>query len=172
MIPTRYLPCLIDRLENGGQSVDITVFRSRVGEDISRLLKQPRSLFPLRPTGAPEDNREEISAAQFPLVAESVLNYGLDLPFGTAVSPQVLEQIRVGILRSIELFEPRAANVKVALWDRAELSADRFLTPTEQKNMTGRPVFIIEADIVVGSFVEQIIFKTEFDMISGECYML
>jgi len=168
-----HVPSLLDRLVQGKsprpgspEGISLPEFKRIVELDLETLLKQPRFLF--APPEAEDHGPSWMSDSEkrFPLVEESVVNYGVAVPSGSVVSEEALQRIAVSVRTAIEAFEPRITNVTVKVDHGAEGMESGKRTSGESP--LSRPSFLIEADLLVHPYVENLRLRTELNLISGE----
>lgn len=175
-MPNSFLPSLLDRLRTesprvvAGSSfshgIGIADYRQMVIRDLTNLLNHS-SFFISGGETVPANgaSHARFSSQLFPTVAESVLNYGVDLPSGMLISGNLIETLRRNIREAIECFEPRLRNVRVQF---SKTSSEEG-SETSEKRDWGKLWFLIEADLIAEPFPVAIQLKTELDLISGEC---
>nr|WP_315392888.1 type VI secretion system baseplate subunit TssE [uncultured Duganella sp.] len=96
-----------------------------------------------------------VESARLPHVANSVLNYGIPVMSGNAVSGLNVAQLERGIRQAIWDFEPRLI--------RATVTVKARLSTTEKNTLT----FDIEADMWAQPYPERLYLKTELDLERG-----
>ena len=130
-----------------------------VKRDLERLLNH--AAYFNRPVDRDPARRPPVSAADFPLVSESVLNYGLEIPAGIVFTADIVRQVKKNIQEAIECFEPRVANVRV------EKEADA--AAGERVSLPGKYSIVIVTELMAEPFPESLNLRTELDLISGRC---
>jgi type VI secretion system protein ImpF len=148
----RLQPSLLDRLsddepDNGTESRDrrvlsLRTLREGVLRDLAWLLNTTNLLSVLE-----RDN--------LPHVANSVLNYGIPVMSGNAVSSMNVGKLERGIRQAIWDFEPRL--IKSTVLVKARMSV-------VEKNML---TFDIEADMWAQPYPERLYLKTDLDLERG-----
>lgn len=180
-MPEFYLPSLLDRLQDdhprssgersGRQGISLADYRRMVVRDLDRLLNHA-SYFnrPLDPAvGSGPQPAAMPMAADYPLVAESVLNYGLEIPAGTVITGDIFEQVKDNIRKAIECFEPRVTNVRIEAAGTAEWEASRAASPG--KSDPGKYSILIVTELIADPFPVSLHLRTELDLISGKCQL-
>lgn len=150
----RLQPSLLDRLTDDDPE---TTTESRDKRVLStRQLKEyvKRDLASLLNTGAFEDV-EDLSA--YPLVAESVLNYGMPDITGTTLSGTNVKNLERRVKRIINHYEPRI--LKKSLRVNVNTSDDMSQNALR---------FDIECDVWAQPVPERMFLRTEMDLENGE----
>ncbi len=148
----RLQPSLLDRLsddepENTTEARDrrvlsLRTLREGVLRDLAWLLNTTNLL-----SVVPHDN--------LPQVASSVLNYGIPVMSGTAVSGLNVSKLERGIRQAIWDFEPRLIKNTVTVTARKSVVEKNLLT------------FDIEADMWAQPYPERLYLKTDLDLERG-----
>jgi type VI secretion system protein ImpF len=134
-MPKLYLPTLLhrladdrlgaseDRLED--QLIRIDTYRAIVLQDVSRLLNAspPLQSNPEPGVSDAEPGSEGVDLRRFPSMSASVINYGLELPVGGALSGGTRAVLAERIALALRRFEPRLEKVRVLGADEAERAA-------------------------------------------------
>lgn len=156
-IQERLQPALLDRLTDENPETKTESRDSRVLS--TRQLKEcvKRDLAWLLNTSAFEDV-EDLSA--YPLVAESVLNYGMPEITGTTLSGTDVKNLERRIKRIINHYEPRI--LKKSLRVSARTSDDMSQNALR---------FEIECDVWAQPVPERMYLRTEMDLESGEVHV-
>ena len=164
-----YLPSLLDRLQDdnpsataeysGHQAITIDDYRRIVKRDLERLLNH--DAYFNRPAEHDPARRPPVSGEDYPLVAESVLNYGLEIPAGIIFTADIVRQVKKNIQEAIECFEPRVTKVLV----------EKELDPAAGTNasLPGKYSIVIVTELIAEPFPERLNLRTELDLISGRC---
>lgn len=176
-MPKLFLPSLLDRLRDDqpglsqesseSRGTTLAEYRELVIRDMSMLMNHP-SIFATRVgsgPGALAESTEELQE-RFPLQWESVLNYGLDLPLGSAVSDDLLDDLCERLKWSLECFEPRIRNVTVS-----EQSGDPESGEGKASVAVRGISFVVDAELVAEPYPESLRLRTELDLVSGRCEM-
>ncbi len=170
-MPEFCLPSVLDRLEDkkpgnpdetwDGRGLNLREYRAIVERDLERLLNA---------TALPQHehwavNRDSaVGLESFPLVEQSVLNFGLEEPGELAPLKDLSLDLAARIKRVIERHEPRARNVFVRAIDPRELKADAEKKLVRQKLQMGVLDFEIQAELYAEPLPEYFRVKTEFDL--------
>jgi len=174
-MPDFYLPSLLDRLKDDAPrktdeawteaAVRLSDYRKIVERDLENLLNAS-SLPQTLATGAPLCNGAPVSSdlADFPLIQESVLNYGIEGFSGESLSPEKLASLALKVQSVIETFEPRVQNVRVIPIKPDDLSGDTEKKLCLQKLQFGVVGFDIQAQLYAEPLPEFFRVKTEFDV--------
>jgi len=179
-VPEAFLPSLLHRLVDdhpgkgtgaiSTRNVGLSGYRDMVISHVTKLLNETtffRSRYYVESALIGNDPRSKPHL--YPNVAISVVNHGLDLPSGVAVSEGLLVQLQQQIQEAIAIFEPRLRDVRirlVAMEEKTVAASEGIqdLHPT-------RYSFYIDAELIAEPFPDSIRLKTELDLVTGRCSM-
>lgn len=151
----RLLPCLIDRLADDEPSMQK---ESRSARAISGQQYRNAVLRDLQALLNSKSHPDADDASEFPLVADSVVNFGVQDFAGRVTSSLDLSEVEAEIAQAIRNFEPRIMPRSLVV----TAVADPQATP----NIVA---FEIRGELWATPIPEQLYIKTEIDLETGEC---
>ena len=171
---------LLDRLRDrplsGGAAprhdagLSLRDYRAAVVRDLENLLNAtplPRTLPRRRARGSPADKPEEAALESFPLVRQSVLNYGLEDWSGLRITEQRVNDLARGMQRAIAAFEPRLNEVRVRLLTAEDVKGDTEKKDLAHKRECGLLAFLVEGVLHAESAPVALRLRAELDTRTG-----